>query len=473
MNLTRIVVLLALLAGLGGYIFYFEIPQAEQDAKKEKLLTVDKDAITGVVLKFPDRELELKKVDAGWRVTRPVDAPADDTTVKGILNALTDAEVQKAIDEVPADLAPFGLTAPEPAITLTVSNGSAPSLAVGAATKIGGKAYIRRGDEPKILLTAASIRLALNKQAKDLRDKQLLTFKDEDVTAITISRPDGSTVTLSKKDQDAWTIQPGGFVADINEVRSFLSALRGARAIDFPDDAPTDLAKYGLDHPRLKVTVTAAGGQPTTLLLGADHTDGAQKQNFAQRDGTPTVVTVGDFTLRSLDKTPNALRDKTLLGFDPTRVGKITLTRKDGSATSFTRGADKAWTVDGHTAAQSKTTTVERFLDDTHDLQGSDVAAEPATDLAALGLDAPDFTIALIDTDAHPMGTIRLSKKDAKYYALRDGTQTAFELRDYMFTRLDKQPKDFINDGSKPAAAPAVPSTDDDPPADDDADGEQ
>ncbi|TMA59594.1 MAG: DUF4340 domain-containing protein [Deltaproteobacteria bacterium] len=138
----RIAVLLVLVAALGIYLWMYEIPKAQEGGKKAKLVGVDKDAITGIDLVFPDREIELKKGDQGWRLVKPVDAPADDTTVKSLVNTLADAEVQRTLDEAPQDPAAFGLDKPSPLVKLSVKSGPAPPpIAVGKNTAIGGKSY--------------------------------------------------------------------------------------------------------------------------------------------------------------------------------------------------------------------------------------------------------------------------------------------------------------------------------------------
>src|SRR5439155_26495216 len=154
------------------------------------------------------------------------------------------------------------------------------------------------------------IGLNLNKQVKDLRDKQVLTFKDEDVTRVDIKPQAEDAVTLVRKDKDAWTVAPGDHPADPTEVRSYLSSLRATRATDFPDDAPTDLAKYGLDKPRLtiRVTTSADGVPPLTLLLGGETTQGTQKLLYAKRDGQPIVYRLGDWSLRTLTKSAAQFR---------------------------------------------------------------------------------------------------------------------------------------------------------------------
>jgi len=440
----RIVVLLVAVLALGGYLYFYEVPQAKREAQKEKLVAVDKDAISGIDLVYPDREIALAKGDKGWRLTKPVDAAADDTAVTSLLGSLAGAEVQKTIDELPADLGPFGLDKPTVTVRLTLKSGEVPPIAVGKNTAIGGKTYVRKDDEKKVYLITSSLGFALNKQAKDLRDKQLLAFQDDDVSWVTIAAGDGKTTTLVRKDKDSWTVDPGDYPADLTEVRSYLSSLRSTRAVDFPDEAPSDLAKYGLDKPTLTVTVyTGKDGKASQALsIGKETTEGTQKQVYAKTASAPTVYALGDWAVHSLTKDVAALRDKTVLGFDASRVGKVALARKDGAALTMARGAAEAWSVEG-AAGKAKDTMIARFLDDVHDLRGSDIAAEPPGDLARFGLDAPDLRVALTDRDGKALGTVLLAKHDGKYYAMREGGPTVFEVRDYMFTRLDKRPGDL------------------------------
>jgi hypothetical protein len=462
-SLLRIVVLAILVAGLATYLYVYEVPQAEREAKKEKLVAVDKDAVTGITLTYPDREIELRKGEKGWRVARPVDAPADETVVKSLLGTIADAEVQKTLDEAPKDLSSFGLDPPTVKVALTVKEGTQPPVvSVGKNTTIGGKTYVRKGEEPKLYLTSSSIGFGLNKQVKDLRDKQLMAFKDDDVSRVEIKPADRPPVTIVRKEKDAWTVDPGDHPADPTEVRSYLSSLRSTRAVDFPDDAPSDLGKYGLAAPRLAITVTSgAKGSSETLLLGGETTAGTQKQVYAKRADLPPVYALGDWSYKTLDKSAAQLRDKTVLGFDPGRVGKAVLERKDGAVT-MVRG-EKGWQVEGADGKKAKESTIASFLDDVRELRGADIAAEPATDLGSFGLDAPDVRVALTGKDGAPIGTILAAKRGPKAYVMRAGTGTVFELRDYMYARLDKHRRDFVEDSNAtsttvaPRAANAPP----------------
>jgi hypothetical protein len=208
-TLRKILLFLVLAGALVAYLVVYELPQAEREATKDKLLSVDKDTITGVTLTYPDREIELVKGDKGWRIVRPVDAAADDAAVKSMLAMVVDAEVQRTLDDTAPDLAAFGLDKPNVVAKLTAKDASPPPISVGKNTSIGGKTYVRKGDEPKVYLTTNAIQTGLNKQAKDLRDKQILSFQDGDVMRVAIQRAGGETTTLVRGDAENWTVANG------------------------------------------------------------------------------------------------------------------------------------------------------------------------------------------------------------------------------------------------------------------------
>jgi hypothetical protein len=452
-KLGRIAILFLLVAGLGAYLYWVEVPKARQEATKAKLVTATPDDITAVTLVFPDREIGLRKDNGAWRLTKPIEGPADDTAVQALIRAITDAEIQKSLDEAPSDLASFGLDKPAPTVRLTSAKGDLPAIAVGKNAAIGGKTYVRVGDDPKVVLTSSSLKVALDKQVKDLRDKQLLAFKDDDVTRIDIKPADGPPVGLVRKDKEAWTLEPGDQPTDITEVRSYLSSLRSTRAVDFPD---TDVAAAGLDKPRLTVTVDLGKEPAQTLLVGNDTTQGTQKQIFAKRADQPTVVTLGDWSFRTLGKDAWQFRDKTILGFGSDRVGRIVIERKDGPGATLIHGEPGGWSLEGQ--KESKAGVIQRFVDDLRELRGASIAEEPATDLKRFGLDAPDLRLTLSDREQKPMGTILLAKHDGKFYAVREGGPTVFEVRDYMYTRLDKQQRDFEGKETATSTLPAPPN---------------
>ena len=96
----------------------------------------------------------MKKTDAGkWRITQPVEADADETTVKNLLNAVADAEVKRTLDEVPQDLAVYGLTTPVVKAKLVLKDGkSVPLVSFGKDTPVGFSTYAQKEGDAKVSL---------------------------------------------------------------------------------------------------------------------------------------------------------------------------------------------------------------------------------------------------------------------------------------------------------------------------------
>lgn len=454
MRLRYTLGLAVLLAALLAYIYFVESKQIAEENQTKTIVSVEPAAVTGVTLTYGDRTITLAKGDTGWRVTAPVEAAADATAVDGLLRAISTAEATKTIDDPPADLAPFGLAPPFVTIAVTAGDATVPTLKVGKTTQVSGATYVQRADQPAVLLTGSSFRTAVDKQPRDLRDKTVVTFRDEEIDALTLRGP-GGTVALAKQ-HGAWTItEPAALRADNAAVRALLTTLRTLRATDFANDAPAaaDLAAYGLDTPERELTLRA-GEREIRVRLGTESEQGV----YVQAGDQPTVFVVGKWAAGDLGKGVSELRDKTLLTFDPTAAARIVVTRADGA--SFTlSAADGGWRLDEAEGA-ANAATVDAFVGALSRLAGTEVVGEsPPQPAAELGLAAPLLTIAVTGKDGAAIGSVRLGAHTpdppaTEHTAQRDGDAAVFALPEHVFKSLDRRREDFLT----AAAPPADPS---------------
>ncbi|MFI5398596.1 MAG: DUF4340 domain-containing protein [Candidatus Binatia bacterium] len=453
MRFRSTLVLLLLLAGLGAYVYWVEVPQSEQEAKKKTLFEFKADDVTEVSLVFSDREIVVKKAGDDWKLTKPLEATADSTIVKNLISAIAEAEVKKTFDDA-SNLAQYGLDQPFVKVTVKLKDKELPTILVGKSTPVGFSAYIKKADEPKVVLTTSAFRSGMDKKVKDLRDKTILNFADKDVQKIEI-HGEGKDLALVQKD-DRWSIErPGTYAVDAVAMRTFLSTLRSMRAVDFATDQPTDLGSYGLDQPRLKVSLyLGKDNAEKDIMIGKD---AENKQLYVQGSGQPTVYIVSGWILSDLNKGVNDFRDKTLLAFDRDKIASLDVKRKDGGHFKFVRD-DKQWRVEGIGEGKPAQTIVSQYIGDLHDLVGYEIVADHPSDLSALGLDQPLLTLSLLGEENRPIGTVLLGSRPGdspkkEYTAMTEGGETVFLVRDYLFTRLDKQPQDFVE---KPPASPAL-----------------
>ena len=464
MRLRNTLILALLLIGLGAYLYFVESKKIAEEAKKEKLVDINADDVTAVTLVYPDREIALEKTEAGWRLTKPVEAAADDNTVKNLVRAVADAEVKKTIDEPPQDLTQFGLAQPMVIVKLSTKDKALPDLKVGKTTAVSFSTYVQRADQPKIYLTASAFHSGMDKQVKDLRDKKVIDFKEDDVTRVALRGPDGEVV-LAKADGN-WKIeQPAPYRADSNAVRALLSTVRNLRATDFASDAPSDadLATYGLDQPQRQLVFTAGDGKEARLLVGKENEQGL----YVKSGDRPTAFVVGKWASRDLGKGVNDLRDKTVLSFDPGAATAVEVAHGDGGHFTL-RSADGKWSLEGSDQPVNSA-AVDSFLAALSRLSGNQVLADASGDLAAYGLATPAVTVTVKGKDDVLIGTVRAGSHSpnppaTQYTVKRENEPTVFELRDFQFKQLDKQPADFVAPPNPPPGAPAEEAEPDEEP---------
>ena len=107
----RLTIILAIiLLGIGGYVYYVDVPASEQaiHVKKEdeKLIPFDDRVITKISLKTSKEHLTFNRDERGrWLITTPLTAPADSREVRKILRALTLAKIERVIQEEATELA--------------------------------------------------------------------------------------------------------------------------------------------------------------------------------------------------------------------------------------------------------------------------------------------------------------------------------------------------------------------------------
>src|SRR6202050_165980 len=199
------IIVLVLLAIVGGYALI--VGRFSQTEPTQKLIDVKQDDIAKIELQYSDRDIVLER-DKGkpWRIVKPIGADADQTQANNLARAIAEGVLVRTVDDKPDDLAPFGLKPATTTVTVTTfDNKTLPSIEVGKSTPIGFNAYVRLSNSPAVLLTEGAFSAGMNKTVNDLRVRDLMAFKLDDVQKLIIARDNGQTVEIDR-DGDKWKI---------------------------------------------------------------------------------------------------------------------------------------------------------------------------------------------------------------------------------------------------------------------------
>jgi hypothetical protein len=449
-------VLLLALAGTFSYIWFVERkqePKPEGEREKVTVLAVDKAKAKEISLAAAGGEtIRLVKEGQAWKVVAPFTAPADTSAVDSLLTSLEKLEADEVVVEQAANLAEYGLDTPSRTVSAVVEGVPAPlSIQFGAKSPDGSSAYARTGSASKVYLVPQWVEGTFDKKPFDLRDRDLLHVKRDDVRSLEVSGPEGS-YALARTDAGEWAItKPVATRAGRWSVDGLLGTIENLRMESVAADAATDVKSYGLDKPTRTVGLVLKDGSLRAIEIGAGlpETDPSPEPSalpakkgekpappkptkyYARQAGTLLVAVVPATLADDLAKGLGELRAKRLLevatydteGFDVMAGGTKKTYAK--SSTKDKEGLDKTqWKRTAPDAKELETTKVEDALFKMGGVEVAEFVDQPQA-LAAYGLDAP---VLKVTVRAKGESWIELGKKDAAVYARRSGDSSVLKL---------------------------------------------
>jgi len=316
-------ILIVVLAGLGGYIYFVDskrpadTPAAEGESAKEKVFKIETDKINEIRLTTKGESTLLRKEKDGWKLVEPVKVEADPPEAIGLATNITGLESVRLIDENATDLAQFGLDKPAVTVEFKGEGNVAGSFSLGNKNPMQSEMYAMKGGEKKVFLVSSFQESNFNRKSFDLREKKILKFDREKADALTLVK--GATSMELARSGSEWKVtKPVPSRSDYSAIEGFLTRLSSANMSKLLEENATDLAKYGLDKPTMTVTI-GAGSSKTVLDIGKTEGD----QIYARDASRPMVFTL-DTTLKDdLNKNFDDYRKKELFEFRPFYVAKL------------------------------------------------------------------------------------------------------------------------------------------------------
>jgi hypothetical protein len=342
MNFKTTAILLVLLLGIGGYVFFTRDKGASTDTTAtptppaaKPLLDLKSADVTAITIDGSDGKpvLALEKANGNWRLTAPVKAAADKYSADSLVDAVTtDLKPTSLVKASGPDAPQTGIDHPQYTVELTAGEKSA-KLVVGDRLGVGDGVYAQAGGSGDVAVVPASLLETLARPASDLRNKQLFgTTTSADVQQLTLTHRDGTKIELQKL-AGAWKIVgPTPTAADTTAVEDLLSTVISLSPVSFVDDP---VGAMGLKKPSAVVsfstlapatqpsTKPTTGPAPTVVTFGSY--DGVQRTNVFAALSDGTTFKVAASTLDSLNKTPLDLRDKSVVDVDPAKVKSVTI----------------------------------------------------------------------------------------------------------------------------------------------------
>ncbi|HVA83521.1 MAG TPA: DUF4340 domain-containing protein [Candidatus Binataceae bacterium] len=484
MRLRNTIIVLILLLVFGGYSLIILL--GSRPVPPPTLLNLDHKHISGIDLRYPDRELELvRNPNHTWNILKPIKTDSDQGAVDGLTETIANAQLTRTIEEKPDSLKPFGLDKPAVTLTVTTDNkGVLPALLVGRISPVSNAVYVKLANQPAVLMTTGDFVGAITKNVNDLRSHELMTFNMDDADQIVLRSGVNQPIEIDRQGGQWRIVAPGHYAADSDTVAQILTALVDARIADFVTDAPTDLGQYGLKNPQIEVSVYSGRNKTRySLLFGLEQPQASKKAVYVKRGDEASVYTVEDALLTKVNLGLFDLRDKTVMGFDPLKVGRLEI-ENHGKQFTLSRDAAGKWQVtNAGKSSPANGQAVQTFLDELANLKGDKIVQDPMTDPRRFAMDKPTEQIVVFGKDDKQIGTVKLAQvqnqvqtpatpspdtdtEESKAktertvmrienYATSSAGTTVYSLREPDFSQFDMSGDQF--EATQPLAAPAPP----------------
>ena len=418
-GLRSTLILGVVFVALFAYVYFVESKRPAPDLEpRPRAFSVEADDIQTLEL-TDDLEIltSLEKRDGTWHLLEPLQTEADQSEASSIATSLAAVEVQRVVEEEPADLARYGLA--EPRFELGFKTGDEADfhrLLIGDKTATGGDLYAKVPDEPRVFLIAGYLESAFIRSTFDLRDKSILKFDRDAADRIEVKVGD-QVISFEKGAGTEWNMtDPWPVRADSGSVEGLIGNMNTTQMKEIAAQDVDDPATYGLDQPQATVTI-GGGSSRATLLIGGQ----ADELSVYARDvSRPAVFTVDAAFLDEVSKPAADYRRKELFEFRAFNATRFEITR-EGEALAFEKvtgtgeNAEETWRQVVPTTTELDRTKVDDVLS-----KFSSLRADSFTPTRTrTGLDAPAATVVVqYDDDGSKEERVVFGRSGDSVYAV-------------------------------------------------------
>jgi hypothetical protein len=262
--------------------------------------------------------------------------------------------------------------------------------------------------------------------------KQAFQFKPDDITEISLKRG-GETIALQKKETDWMITQPVSAKADqaaAGTIAGDVATVKIERKLSAAQDK---LKTFGLDVPKVSLTVKLKDGKQHQVQLGDKDFSGSSVYGLV--DNGKEVALLPSSLLTSADKSLFDLRDKSILDFSQMDVTSLDL--KTSKETFALTKQDDNWQLQQPRALAADSGTVSSILSQLSSATMAEIVAEAPSELKTYGLEKPAVTARLRTQKGEEHALMIGTKVDDQYYAKSSTRSAVFKITEDLYKKLD------------------------------------
>ncbi len=324
-----------------------------------------------------------------WRMTVPVNAPADYEAVQALADDIQFAISNEFIDN-PEDLGDYGLRPPRARISIRDSiNDGKQTIWIGAVDDSPDRKglFVRREGEDAVRILDGHVLNLLPRGPFEWRDLRLLTRRIADISRLEyVGSNDG--FVLEKTDTGGWRLSTPDF-EHVNEfaVSGYLRFFKEIKGEDFVEEQAD---RSVLDSPEARIKLRYDNGDEAEIVIVADSEN---PDNYLAVQDSGDMVRLSASTAQMLLTSSDTFRSREIMRFVKSEVESLRFILDDVSYHIALRHGK--WTLlEPETKTLHNQADVDLLLDAMTPLHVVGVVSHETPDmLDHYGLDTPVFSV--------------------------------------------------------------------------------
>ena len=281
------------------------------------------------------------------------------------------------------------------------------------------------------------------KQLKEEKLK-LLPTAEKDISEFWINYIKENRQIKAIRDKEGWRlVQPLNAKGDAKVIEKLLTNVVTSRkdAVLFEKVEQAKLVELGLGDPEIEMGLKSTSGE-TVIVFG--ERGPTNNVAYAMFKGRPEVYRVHSDLKKDVSKDAYALRDKTILDFDPAKLRRLEIVKKGMSRVVVVQEQSK-WNMLEPKAGIASMAKVLEYLYAIKNGEIKTFANEDPADLAPFGLSSPMLQLTIYQEQKEKPFILTIGDKDRAnrgYFAKTDQAKKVFDVEeglvDTLILNMDK-----------------------------------
>jgi hypothetical protein len=416
-------------------------PEDFRDHRMTPFLTT---SIDRAVFQVSGGEIELAKDQDNWQLVRPIKARASNDAVVDILTKMNQTQISKFVSESKSHPESFGLDSPADVVTLYGAEGKNFEIKIGSAVPSNPQAvYADLPERNTVVEVSKGFASLFNITPNDFRDRKLARLNSDLIDRITIENAAQPKIVLAREENRWRFLSPTNAPANANNIHRLIQELNDGEVTEFVSDTATDLAKYGLDQPKLKITFSSYASENTAesnagevVLSALEFGNSENGVTYARLEAEPYVFSIADQMLSDLPKTQFSFRSLDILDLNRDELMSVHVEKEGEEPLDLVRDVKGKWTLKGQEKRQNDG-QIQQFLTTLTGLRAATWTGELNPEY---GFDQPSLEIKISYQSGEQKreANIKFGKTNPanQHYGMRSEEEGVFVVDDEQFNQL-------------------------------------